>query len=372
MLTLSRLTPVACFFAACTLGAAADAPAPLVKPVTPSANSVRLRVPVISDVQTSSKLKAQLPRPKGKKGEVIDVKVLIDTLPNKGLVGLSTWKDWGFEVPANRLGVIPELIIPAAQLAPNIKERDTELRLTNVKVHIVEPAAGEDAVYGKCDLWLSLRDLYGGPERERVAEPRFYFGDKFIELTAPGAAVKKLNTGEPTLPEPQATSGELVPAMGTINSTGWLAFSFASINGVTRYTTPQGKMESVNVGVSSITNYPPPGVLLTLNTARGCGVTLEKQPGDGEMVPGKVKEFRIGLLTGPGFKAQKDLVIKDLPVVVVNDKTQSAVWLGAAFIDTYFTDAVYGCGSDGVWRLHGRVKADLLEDIKTRTPPKKQ
>jgi hypothetical protein len=156
-----------------------------------------------------------------------------------------------------------------------------------------------------------------------------------------------------------------------MNMVGTLGFAYASVNGVTKYTTPQGKMEQVNAGVSSITNYPPPCILMTLNTARGCNVELEKQPGDAEGVKGKVKELRLGLLTGPGFKTQKDLVLKDVEVYVVNDKTKAAVWLGARFIDTYFTDAVYGCGTDGVWRLHGRVKPELLEDIKTRTPSKK-
>jgi hypothetical protein len=373
MRTLSRLTLLAGLLAACAIGAAAAPPAPLVKPVTPTGGGVRVRVPIIDDkVTTSSRMKALIPRPKGKKGETLEVKVLIDTLPSPGLVGLNTWKEWGFEVPANRIGVIPELIVHGAQLAPNIKERDVEFRATNVKVNIVEPAAGQDAVFAKCDVWLSLRDLCGGFERERTFEPRFYFTDKFFELTAPATAIKKLNTGEIPVSEPQATAGELVPVMGPMNMTGTLSFSFCSINGVSKYTTPQGKMETVNAGVSSITNYPPPCILVTVNTARGCGVELEKQPGDGETtVTGKVKELRLGLATGPGFKAQKDLVLKDVTVYVVNEKTKAAVWLGDRFIETYFTDPVYGCGPDGVWRLHGRVKPELLEDIKTRTPPKK-
>jgi hypothetical protein len=373
MHTLSRLFLLAGLLATCALGAAADPPAPLLKPVTPAGSSVRVRVPIIDDkVTTSTRMNALIPKPKGKKGETIEVKVLLDTLPSPGMVGLSTWKEWGFEVPANRIGVIPELIVPAAQLAPSIKERDVEFRATNVKVNIVEPPAGQDAVFGKCDVWLSLRDVCGGFERERTFEPRYYFADKFIELTAAAPSIKKLNTGETPVHDPQATAGELVPVMGTMNMVGTLGFAFASINGVSKYTTPQGKMETVNAGVSSITNYPAPCIMVSLNTARGCGVEMEKQPGDGEVtVMGKVKELRLGFATGPGFKAQKDLVLKDVAVNVVNEKTRAAVWLGARFIDTYVTDAVYACGPDGIWRLYGRVKPELLEDIKTRTPPKK-
>ena len=79
----------------------------------------------------------------------------------------------------------------------------------------------------------------------------------------------------------------------------------------------------------------------------------------------------VGLLTGDGFKAQKDFVLKDVAVLVNDNKSESAIWLGPRFVETYFTDGVYGCASDGTWRLHGRVKAEFLEDIKTRTPPKK-
>ena len=34
-------------------------------------------------------------------------------------------------------------------------------------------------------------------------------------------------------------------------------------------------------------------------------------------------------------------------------------------------DAVYALGPDGTWKLHGRIKPNILEDPKTRTPPKK-
>jgi hypothetical protein len=244
-----------------------------------------------------------------------------------------------------------------------------EIRITNVKVKIEERPGGGNEFFG-CDFALSLRDLTAGADK--TFEPRVYFADRFFELTVPGAAVKRLNSGDIASPDPGATAGDFVPAVGTLHGAVYPTFAFASVNGLTKYTTPTGKTETVNVGVSSLTNYPVPGIVMTVQTARGCGVELAKVPRDGETVDGKVKELRLGLLTGPGFKVQKDFVLKDVTVQVDgDDKSQSFIWLGPRFIEKYFTDGVYGCGSDGVWRLHGRVKAEFLEDIKTRTPPKK-
>ncbi len=367
MRNLSRLT-VAALLAVLGSLAAADDPAPLVKPVAPAGGAVRVRVPVKEDAETFMQFPALVPNPK-KKGETIPVKVLIDTLPNPGVVELKTWQKWGFEVPPNRVGVLPELIIPAAQIAPKAaKGGDVEFRATNVKLNIVESPAGQPTILGGCDLWLSLRDLTGGADR--AFEPRVYFADKFLELTAPNAAVKKLNAGEAAFADPKATAGERVPAVGKLGGP-IPAFEFASVNGFTQYKTPNDKIERVNVGVSSISNYSAPGILMTLNTARGCGVEMDKLPANGKVEPGKVKELRLGLSTGPGFKAQKDFVLKDVTVHVNDDKTTAFVWLGPRFAESYFQDGVYGCAADGAWRLHGRVKPEHLEDIKTRAPAKK-
>lgn len=352
-----------------TVGAGAE-PAPLLKPVTPAGGAARVRLPVTEDAQTFAQLKGTIPNPK-KKGETVAVKVLIDTLPNVGRVSLKTWKDWGFEVPANRLGTLPELVVTGTQLGTKgTKGGDIEFRATNIRLSIVEPPAGSEAAFG-CDLWVSVRDLTGGTDR--AAEARFHFADRFLELTAPGAAVKKLATADVVVPEPKGAEGELVPVAGAqALRNGVPTFAFAAINGRAEYVTPAGKTEKVNAMVSSITNYAPPGVLMTLNTARGCGVELEKQPADGETVTGKVKELRLALLTGPDLKVPKDFVLKDISVAVIDEKTIAAVWLGPRFVEEYFADGVLGCGADGVWKLHGRVKPELLADPKTRTvPPKK-
>lgn len=344
---------------------AAEAPPQLVKPVVPARAAVRARIPIAEDQRTAMQLKAQIAGPKGK---MIDVTVLLESLPQTGTVSLKKWKEWGFEVPADRVGVIPELIVAAAQVAPKpAKGRDIEVRLANVKVNIVEPPGGGDA--NAFELFLSLGGLTGGAERR--FEPRLHFADKFLELTVPATAVKRLSAGDATSPDPQATADDkLVPAVGTMQANGYPVFAFASVNGYTRYTAA-GRVEAVNVGVSSTSNYAPPGILMTVNTARGCGVEMENLPGDGEIVPGKVKELRLAVLTGAGLRAPKDFVLKDVTVHVNSDRSQPFVWLGPRFVEEYFADGVYGCGSDGVWRLHGRVKPAFLEDTKTRTPPKK-
>ena len=373
MRILLRFASAALFGALCSFVPAADTPAPLVKPVTPT-NGIRARIAVADDKETNMHFKAQIHKPKGKKGEMIDVKVLIESQPMIGRVTLKQWKEWGFEVPPNRTTVLSELIIPAAQLAPKpAKGRDIEVRITNVKLDIVEPTDGRNAVWGG-DLYLGLRDLTGGADR--AFEPRIYFPDRFLELTVPNAAIKRLNAGDATSPDPMVTADDgLVPVVGTMTTTGpgtsAPVFTFASVNGLTQYKQPTGKVDTVNAGVSSTTNFPTPGIVMTMNTARGCGAEIDKMPRDAEPGTGKIKELRLGFHTGAGFKVQQDLVLKDVAIHVIDDKTMSFVWLGPRFIEEFFKDGVYGCGPDGIWRLHGRVKADLLQDIKTRPPAKK-
>ena len=34
---------------------------------------------------------------------------------------------------------------------------------------------------------------------------------------------------------------------------------------------------------------------------------------------------------------------------------------GSAFVEEYFKDGVFACGTDGEWRLHGRVKPEYFD-----------
>ncbi len=290
MRTPSRLTVVVVL--AAVAGVATADPPQLVKPVAPAGGAVRARVPLAEDKNTAVQFKAQIAGPKGK---VIAVTVLLESLPQKGTVSLKKWKEWGFEVPANRVGVISELIVPAAQLAPKpTKGRDIELRLPNIKVDIVEPPGGKDGD-NAFELFLSLRDLTGGADK--AFEPRVYFADKFLELTVPNTGVKRLNAGDATSPDPQATADDKrVAAVGTMQPTGNPVFAFASVNGQTRYTTPTGKVETVNVGVSTTSNHAVPGILMTTSTARvrGRGGKGARpggdRPGEGEGVAARASD----------------------------------------------------------------------------------
>jgi hypothetical protein len=370
----SHLVP----FAALVLVAVASAEDPLLKPVAPPSTSVRVRVQFgTENAYTGSQIKARVPRAKAKGGDLIDATVAFDTLPGKGAVSAKKWKSWGYEVPANKVGVLPEIVIPAAQLAPKSpKGRDVEVKFPAIALEIVDTPGDSDLVYGS-DLYLRLSDLT--KNADRAFEPRFYFGDKFLELTAPRGAVKRLDTGDGTPPEPAASADDkLVPVAGAMMVRGSPVFAFASVNGLPQYKLPDGKMQTVDVAVSSNSNWEG-GILMTLGTARGCGVEFD----DGKtatgigagfetmIVKGKVKEFRLGFRTGTGFKDQKDLVLKDATVYIDKANSGHFVWLGSKFVGDNLTDAVYTCGSDGGWKLLGRAKPDALQDVKTRTPPKK-
>jgi len=370
----SWLALPAVLFAA-LLGSAADEPAPLLKPVAPGAGSTRVRVPIEAGLPlTDSQFKAQVPQAKGKKGEVVDVTVTFDTLPGRSSVSAKKWKSWGYEVPANNIAVLPELIIPASQLAPKVsKGRDVAVKFTNISLEVVEtPAASMDMLYGS-DLYIRLNDLT--KNADRAMEPRYYFGDKFFELTVPTAILKKLGTGDETPPEPAVTAEPaLVVVSGPMAIRNAPVFAFASVNGFSQYKTPDGKEEIVNVAISSNTNWP--GIIMTIGTARGCKVEMDNgkdATGTGttfeSMVgKGKVKELRLAFQTGPGLKVTKDLVLKDVTVFVDKNNSGHFVWLGTKFINENMKDGIYGCGPDGSWRLHGRVAPDLLQDIKTRVP----
>ena len=354
---------------------AADEPMPLLKPVAPNSNSVRVRVATSEEQIGFYHFAAQVPKAKSKKTELVDVKVAFEVRPGKSFVTSKKWQSWGYEVPANRTGILPELVIPGVQLAPKLsKEHDVEIRFPGIRVEIVDAPMGADTVLG-ADLLIAMNDLT--KNADRAFEPRLYFADQFLELTVPVGSVRRPGTGEETPPEPAVNpDAKLVPVASTTTKRGVAVFTYSAVNGLTQYKTPDGKITPVSVTVSSTTRSPG-GVIMTLGTARGCGIELEDGKdltGTGTnfqttIVKAKVKEFRLGFQTGPGFKTANDLVLKDVSVWVDKNDSSHMVWLGPAFLQEHFSDPVYACGSDGAWKLFGRVKPELLLDVKTR--PKK-
>jgi hypothetical protein len=358
--------------------AADEPPPPLLKPVTPAgAQQLRVRLPVTPGSPKTMSFNARL---KGKKqSEMIDVTVALDTLPGKSYVTTKKLQSWGYDVPKDKEFLLPELTFTAAQIAPKpMKGHDTAVRLTNIKLTVIDtPASSDDTVY-LCDLSLSATTLYLG--NERAMEPRISFGDKFFELTVPTTIAKRPGTEDAQLVEVTASADtKLVPVYAPIvTRAGIPVFGYAAVNGQDAYKTADGKSVPVSVAVSSITNVPS-GVVVTLGLARGCKIEMDQTAAGlgatgvdtkSEFIPGKIKELRLAVNTGPGLKTVKDIVIKDLAVLVDKNQSEGYMLLGQKFMDEFFADAVYSGTGDG-WKLHGRLDPALLFDIKTR-PKQKQ
>lgn len=357
------------------LATAADESAPLLKPVVPGPNHVRVRVATSEEKIGFYHFAAQIPKYKGKKGETFDITVAFEVRPGKSFVTAKKWESWGYDIPANKIGILPELIIPGLQLAPQVtKGRDVEVRIPGLRVEIVEPPMEADKILG-CDMLLAMNDLT--KNADRAFEPRLYFGDPFMELSVPVGSVKRPGTGDDTPPDPGVNpDAKLVPVQGPTTTRGNALFTYSAVNGTTHYKTPDGKNKAVSVTVSSTTSCPG-GVIMTMGTARGCGVEFEEgkeQTGLGTsfnttIAKAKMKELRLGFQTGDGFKSANDLVLKDVTVFVDKNDSGHMIWLGPNFLREHFKDPVYACGPDGAWKLYGRVKPESLQDIKTR--PKK-
>lgn len=357
---------------------AADEPAPLLKPVTPAGGQLRVRLGVTPGFPKTMSFHAQVPKAK-KKSELIDVTVALDTLPGKSYITAKKLESWGYDVPKDKEFLLPELVITAAQVAPKpTKGHDAVVRLTNIKLSVIDNPASTDNTIYFCDMSLSSTSLYQGGER--ALEPRVSFGDKFLELTVPPAITKRPGTDDAKVVDVTGTDTKNVPAFGAMTSRGGLqVFSYASVNGLDTYKTPEGKTFPVNVAVSSITNSPT-GVVVTLGLVRGCKIEMDNAAkgmgatgveAKSEFVPGKIKELRLAVNTGPGLKTVKDLVIKDLPVLIDKNQSEGYMLIGQKFMDTYFVDGVYAADVNG-WKLHGRVDPDLLQDVKMRPKPPKQ
>jgi hypothetical protein len=371
------LGPVA-VFAVVFAAQAADEPAPLLKPVAPMANQLRVRFPVTPGYPKTMSFNALVPRGK-KKSELIDVIVALDTMPGKSYITAKKLESWGYDVPKDKEFLLPELTFTTAQIAPKpMKGHDTVVRLTNIKLTVIDAPASTDNTIYLCDMSLSASAFYLG--NEKAMEPRLSFGDKFFELTLSPNIAKRPGTEDAKVVEVTSSPDtKLVPAYSPmIPRVGYQVFGYAAINGQDAYKTPDGRVFPINVVVSSITNVPS-GVIVTLGLVRGCKIEMDQAaPGMGatgveaksEFIPGKIKELRLGVNTGPGMKTVKDIVIKNLEVAVDRNQSEGYMLVGQKFMDAFFTDGVYAGDANG-WKLHGRVDPDLLMDIKTRPKPQK-
>ena len=352
---------------------AADEPAPLLKPAAPPAGQVRVRIPVEPGFPKTVAFSAQVPHGKNKQKRD-DVVVAFDAIPGPSYITVKKLESLGYDRPNGKEFVLPELTIPAAQVAPKAPQgHDVVVKLTNLKLTVINnPASADDSIYLR-DFSLSSATLFGGAER--AIQPRLHFGDEFLEVTLPASKVKASGTGDLPLPEVKAgADAKLAAAFApTVVRSGRPVLAYAAVNGQSSFKLAGKQVIPVDALVSSITNTPD-GVIVTLGLARGCNVEMEGNAGGmaatgtdvkSTLIPGKIKELRLGVYTGKGLREQKDIVIKDLPVSVDKNESQPYMLLGQKFIDAHFAEGVYAGDSTG-WKLHGRVNPDLLDDIKNR------
>jgi hypothetical protein len=257
MRSLARVLHSGVILAAFALLTIAAEPEQLLKPVTPPASGVRVRIPIDgSKAYTATQLKVRVPKAKSKSGEMIDATV-------KAYVSSKRWQKWGYEVPANKKGMISELVIPATQLLPKpAKGRDIEVTFTSIAVEIIDPPGQLEHLYGS-DIYLPLTDLTRNADRQ--FQPRLYFDDLFLEMTVPRRAVEGLDTGDGTPAEPAVSDdAKLIPVSGPMVIRRSPVFAFSSINGLTKYKLPDGSMQTVDVAVSSNANLPG-GIIMTID-----------------------------------------------------------------------------------------------------------
>lgn len=361
MRRLSRLAGFAAVLGSAALFAA-DGPAPVLKPAAPPGGQLRVRVPLAEGKEKTLRLKARVADPR-KKGETIDVTASLHTL-GRTMVSQKMAKKWGYEI-TNDTVTFPEVILPGGQLSPKpTKGRDAELKVANLKADaVVVPGDTTDLVPGfGTDIVLALPDVVAVLGRQ--AEPRLYFTDKFLDLNAPPAAVKRPGTGGDPEPEPvsAAEPGLTLFAAPMTNRAGTV-FAYCSVNGQETVKTPDGTVHPVNAGISSPTPGEP-GLVVSAGTARGLGLNYDEAK---PLVT--LNELRFGATGGPGLKANRDIVMKNVPAVIDTTASHPYIWVGYVFVTKHFPDAVLTTTPDGVTRLHGRIDPTLLVDPKTRKKP---
>jgi hypothetical protein len=351
--------------AAVSAPAADDAPAPLLKRVNPGPNALRVRFPISYAATKPMNFTAVVPNEK--RTAVFAVTVALSTLPGAPLqVSAKKLEKWGYAPGPAREFVFPEFLIPTAQIAPKVRESDAVIRLKNVPFAVVETPNSADGSIHSADLTVPLSALYADEDR---ADPRLSYTDRFVELTVPAADVYRTETSAIKPSEPTATRDPaLVPAA--------CPFAYTAVNGRRWYPSAEGTIVRVRTILSAGLTWST-GIIMSGDMARGCGVELDAdaKPTIGvglanksEYLPGKIKELRLGLLTGPDLTTEKDLVLRDVPVMINKESTFGKIYIGPKFVETYFKDGI-SSRTGGEWRLHTRVDPDRLFDIATRTEP---
>jgi hypothetical protein len=375
--------------------AADDPPAPILKAVVPPAGQARVRVPITGDPKTPYRIRAQVPKPgKGKAaGEPVEIVVGINT-GKRTAATTAMVKSWGYTPGPDKHVTLPELVLVGYQIAPapkkgkdDKKDKDSAkeagkpevlARIPGFRVECLDVVAeGTDKVLGS-DLLVGVHDLTKG--QDRFHDPRLYYTDKFLDLTFDAKMVKRLpmpSGEEIDLDPPSKADPKLAVVVAPLDNRKGPVFKTASFNGVDQIKNMLGQTEPVNVMVTAATTIDT-GLIMSYGLALDLKLTLdpEKERKDfltldkkGKFIGTTVKEMRIAVLTGKDYKVAKDVVIKDLEVVVDTGDSAHYAMVGPNFVNKYFPDAIYTTGADGQLKLYGRVVPDLLHDPKGKKKP---
>ena len=357
---------------------AADSPDALLRPLAPPDKTVRVRLPVSGAKMGPVRVPAQVPSGK-KPGEYIDIMVAVGT-GGESLVPEEALADWGYAAKAGGRFKLPEVRFPGVQIAPAARPKDgTDVapRLTGVTLAVVAPPVEPKNMVFDADLLLCEADLCQvggaartGPEGQaawaaglKKARPRLAFDDAFLELTVPSsaAALKRFGTSDGTAREATARPAAGLAAVVAPTDRQTDAFLFAAVNGKSAYKSGS-KTRAVSAIVSPTNNWPT-GIVIDAGVARGCGVEWDERAegvgaagprGRSKMVPGTVKELRIGFLVDGDPKKPVDFVLADVKVMVDPGDSGSTVSLGPRFFEAHLTDAVYAADDRGGWNLYAR------------------
>ena len=361
---MRRLTVTALLAAGFALALAAradDPPTPILKPAAPAGGQLRVRLPLVGGDKKVLQFttKGQVPKGKSKKADAVEITVSLGTTGRSAATG-KMLRSWGYDVPdGTKAFTLPELTLFGSQTAPKpTKGTDAAARFTAIKLDVMdEDILKSDQIMGT-DLYFALPEVL-----KTGMEPRLYFADHVFDLNLSPAAMKRPGTGDDLPPDPPSkASAKLTVFSAPLTAKLNPIFTHATINGMDMLKLPNGPVP-LQVLLSS-SQWMDPGLLLGMGAARPLG--LEVDTTKGQYVESKLRELRLGVQVGAGYKTAKDFVLTDLPVVVDTLDSGPSVSIGTNFISKHFPDAVYTAEADGSQKLYGRVKGEELAEPKTR------